>query len=76
MRQFLFTLGYVGTSIWGILILVSIITDPYTINLNNSGIVYFTGAVFGMILIMTGPLGIVFALDRHLQKEKLKHAVL
>lgn len=69
-------ISYILASLWGILSLASIVTDPYTFSLGTTGIFYFTGALMGMILLMTTPLGIVFLVDTYLRNREKKDEVL
>lgn len=77
-KKLLFITGYTLTSFWGVLILTIIVTDPYYANdLNQKSLGYLIGAIAGLLFVLTGPLGAVFAIDRYLKskEQKISNAV-
>jgi len=66
-RKVVFYTAYTVTSIWGLAILVTIMTNP--LDYSNLSIGGFIGAVFGALLLLLGPLGVVFAVDRYLKNR-------
>lgn len=72
-QRLLFIAGYVTTSIWGLLMFVAIRTEPY--NYNDASYSYLTGVIMVDIILTTGPLGVVFAVDRYYSKKEKQHAI-
>ena len=65
--------SYTITSIWGLIIFETLLTSP--IDLSNESIGYVVGAMLGILILMIGPLGVVFAADRHIQDRNKNNAV-
>ena len=64
-------IGYIITSIWGIFAFTTVVIDPFYGNdLTSQSYGYLIGGIIGLILYITTPIGTVFALDRHFQKQK------
>lgn len=73
-KKIILSISYVLASIWGILFFTAIMTDPQE-NLNGLSLYSLIGALFSLILLITSPLGCVFAVDRYFQNKEKKHAV-
>lgn len=74
-RKFLINIGYIGTSIWGILMFATIVTDPFNATyLNGGNTGQLVGGILGLLITILGPLGVVFAIDRHFKNKEKKHA--
>lgn len=73
-KRILIIISYILASIWGFIILDGLIVNPYDV----TGINMFVEVwlVIGVSTVMLGPLGLVYAVDRHLKNKENKNEIL